>query len=253
MGATCLYAATYSLVGLGTAGARLEIPQSGSTVDLEAQMVQYPSGSLNIRAYLVKPRSVGKHPAIIVVHSTHGLDDRTEDVTRRFAMDGFVVLAPDLLSRAASSATPGPATVAQLPAAQTVDDLKTGYDFLAKDPDVDVSQISVVGFGWGGWRALMVAEDIPMLFRAVIYYGVTPSTGLENIHAPVLAHYAQYDYRNTGNAISTEKAMKNLGKRFTYYVYPEANADFVNSPDRHNAEATDLSWQRTIAFLRSPS
>lgn len=247
-GVIFLCVATYSLLGLGAWGAKPKVSLPGQAVDLDAHMVQYPLGSLSIRAYLAKPRGAGKHSAVIVVHSTHGLDDKIEDVSRRLAMNGFVVLAPDLVSRVAS---PGPGAVDHLPAAQTVYDLNAGYDFLASDPDVDASKISVLGFGWGGWRAFMLAEQKPTIFRAVIYYGVTPSTGLENIQAPILVHYAQYDFRNTGNAISTENAMKNLGKKFTYYVYPEATADFVNSSNPHNTVATELSWQRTIDFLRS--
>src|SRR5208283_676702 len=93
VGATCLCIAAYLLVGLGALGARPEVSRPSQTVDLDAQMVQYPSDSFNIRAYLVAARSAGRHPAVIVVHSSEGLDERMKDVSRRFAMEGFVVLA----------------------------------------------------------------------------------------------------------------------------------------------------------------
>ena len=252
-GALCV-AVACGLLGLNATAAAPQVSQPGQNAEIDAQMIGYPSGSFNIRAYLAKPRSGAKFPAVILVHSVQGLNDRLQDTARQLAAEGFLVLAPDLLSRSTAAGTP-PArgAVARLSATATVDDLKAGYDFLVKNPDVDASKISIVGFGWGGWRSFMLAENVPGLFRVVIYYGVTPSTGLENIHAPVLGHYAQYDFRNTGNAIPTEKTMKELGGKFTYYVYPETRAEFVNSSDQHNIDATKLSWQRTISFLRSPS
>jgi carboxymethylenebutenolidase len=86
----------------------------------------------------------------------------------------------------------------------------------------------------------------------VVFYGSTPDDGLQNIHAAVLAHYAQQDFRITGNAVLTEKTMKELGKKFTYYVYPGAEHAFFNDTGpRYDAEAAKLAWSRTLEFLRS--
>ncbi len=258
-GCAILLAGVGAISGWGTgAVAAPQLSQSGQAAaidsQVDAQMTAYPSGGFTIRAYLAKPKSGGKFPAVILVHSIQGLNDRMQEVALRFAGEGFLVLAPDLLSRSKPAGTPpSRGAVARLSAAETAADLKAGYEFLAKNPDVDGSRISVVGFGWGGWRSFLLAENIPDLFRVVIYYGVTPATGLENIHAPVLAHYAQYDFRNTGDALPTEKTMKELGKAFTYYVYPETRAEFVNSQDPRNIDATKLSFERTLSFLRSPS
>ncbi|MDA8345776.1 MAG: dienelactone hydrolase family protein [Thermaerobacter sp.] len=49
-----------------------------------------------IDGYLALPEGDGLHPAIIVVHEIWGLDDHIRNVTRRFAEQGFVALAPDL-------------------------------------------------------------------------------------------------------------------------------------------------------------
>ena len=55
------------------------------------------------KAYLSRPKGDAKLGAIIVIHENRGLVDHIKDVARRFAKDGFVALAPDLLSRVGGS------------------------------------------------------------------------------------------------------------------------------------------------------
>ncbi len=70
------------------------------------------------------------------------------------------------------------------------------------------------------------------------------------MRAPVLANYAQYDFRITGNALQTEKAMTGAGKKFTYYVYPGVQRAFYNEGPQYDAAAAQLAWTRTLDFLR---
>ena len=228
-------------------------PQAG---DVNTETVQYASGEAKIEAYLAKPKSSGKHPAVVVVHDTQGLSENIEDVSRRFAAEGFVTLAPDLLSRAGGTKSPEQASgaITQLSPDRTVADLKAALDFLAKNPGVDPAQISAIGFGWGAWRVFRMAAATPSLSHAVIFYGVTPTDGLDGIHAPVLAHYAQYDFRITGNALWTERTMASLGEKFADYVYTKAHHGFFD--DKGNAydpDASKLAWTRTLDFLKSPA
>ena len=98
----------------------------------------------------------------------------------------------------------------------------------------------------------MLATVEPKLYRAVVFYGTTPDYGLENARAPVLAHYAEMDYRITGNAVWTEETMMGFGKKFQYYVYPGTQRAFFNDTGpRYNAAAAKLAWTRTLEFLRN--
>ena len=124
--------------------------------------------------------------------------------------------------------------------------------FCRRIPGVDSGKISSVGFGWGGWRSFRLASTVSELYRAVVFYGTTPTDGLENIHAPVLANYAQYDFFDTGNSIWTENTMKQSGKKFTYYIYPKTYRAFASAGGpRYDAEAAKLAWTRTLDFLQS--
>ena len=255
--ATGSYTAAHLFLESSGLAATLISQVETQAANVDAETVRYPSGSVQVEAYLAKPKGGGKHPGIIVIHENRGLNEHIRDVARRFAAEGFVALAPDLLSRVggtASMSSPEAAirAIGQLPAFDSVTDLKAGFAFLGARPEVDAARIASIGFCWGGWRSFMLATEEPKLSRAVVFYGSTPAAGLDKIQAPVLAHYGQLDHRLTGNAIFTEKTMKQSGKKFTYHVYPNAyHAFFNDTGPRHDPEASKLAWARTLEFLRS--
>jgi carboxymethylenebutenolidase len=248
----CALASAIVFVDLSGFAAAARARQEASTANLEVAAVQYDSGGAKLDAYVAKPKGGGKNAAVIVIHDDQGLNDPMRELARQFAAAGFVAMAPDLASRLGAEKSGGQALQAlhQLSPHQTVEDLRAAFTYLQKDPDVDSAKISAVGFGWGGWRGFMLATSVADLYRAVVYCGATPTEGLENVHAPVLGNYAQYDFRVTGNALSTEKAMHEAGKQFTYYVYPGAFRGFYSAGQQYNADASKLAWTRTLDFLR---
>jgi carboxymethylenebutenolidase len=233
--------------------------------------VRYPSGSASIAAVLQKPSAsnAAKSPAIIVVHDDQGVNDAMRSVAKQFAAEGFVALVPNLPSRAAASGERGrvePAAaapvagrgrgsaVAGLTLTQTVDDVKAAFAFLQKDSAVDAARISVIGFGWGGWRALKLAEQTPSLYRAVVYYATTPDASpAATIRMPVLGHYAEYDFQTTGNVLATKQR---LGDNYTYFIYPDTDRGFAGggsgAMDFSAAAAESLSAGATGGAPRSP-
>jgi carboxymethylenebutenolidase len=62
---------------------RIEVPGSGRTLD----------------AYLTLPEDGGsRHPAVIVIHEIFGPDAHIQDVSHRFAREGYVAIAPNLFT-----------------------------------------------------------------------------------------------------------------------------------------------------------
>jgi carboxymethylenebutenolidase len=218
------------------------------------EIVNYDSGGENISAFLARPQSEGNHPAVIVIHDNQGLNDDIRTVARQLAAAGFVAMAPDLVTSAGGTKTPSQAeaALASVSPQRSVEDLRAGFAFLEKYPGVDPSKISSIGFGWGGWRSFKLAATLPKLYHAVVFYGATPVDGLENVHASVLANYAQYDFFDTGNSIWTEDTLKQFGGKFSYYIYPKTFRGFFSTDDPYyDAEAAKLAWSRTLEFLRS--
>jgi carboxymethylenebutenolidase len=214
--------------------------------------IHFDSGGFNLDAFVAKPSGGGKHPAVLVIHDNAGLNDSIREIARQFAAAGFIALAPDFTSRLGGTRTPEqmPQAVARLSPNLSVEDARSAFAYLQKDPDVDVAKISTAGFGWGGWRSFMLAVSVPELFRAVVYCGTTPSQSFDAVHAPILAHYAQYDFRTTGNALLTEKEMTDSGKKFTYFIYPKVNRGFYAAGVQFDGGAANLDWSRTLDFLR---
>ena len=222
--------------------------------DVSTETVHFPSDEIQVEAYLAKPKAPGKHPAVLVVHQNHGLTDNIRSIARRFAAAGYVALAPDLLSREGGTAkfkTPEEAAgaIANLLAPYPISDLKAAFEYLTKDAEVDAQKISAVGFDWGGWRAFTLTLGEPRLYRVVMFYGSVPDDSFGMVHAPVLAHYAKWDNRLTGNALWIDEQMKKARKKFTYYVYEADHGFFTEGSPRYNADAAKLAWSRTLDFL----
>jgi carboxymethylenebutenolidase len=214
--------------------------------------IHYDSSGFQIEAFIAKPATGGKHPAVLVLHDAQGLTDAIRDVARQLAAAGYVAMAPDFASRLGGKRAPEQMAqdVARLTPNATVGDARAAFDSLQKDSDVDAAKISTVGFGWGAWRSFMLADSAPDLYRAVIYCGTTPSQNFDTLRAPVLGHYAQFDFRTTGNALVTEKTMAEAGKKFTYFVYSQSYRGFYFPGAQYNAEAANQAWKRTLDFLK---
>ena len=73
-------------------------------IRLTTGTIEIPTPNGPIQAYVAKPKNSGKLPAVIVIHENRGLNPHIMDVARRAAVEGYLALAPDALSR--TSATP---------------------------------------------------------------------------------------------------------------------------------------------------
>ena len=251
---------------------------------MDSETVRYPSRADQIEAFVSRPKTGGRHPAIVVVHDDLGLNDAIRSVTQVMAQAGFVAFAPNLASRGPGTLPPasgtqgaGTANRLRLPVVQTVNDVVAAFQFLQQDAGVDAARISAIGFGFGGYRVWKMAQQLPALHRAVVFYAVTPTEdAISTINTPVLGHYAWYDFVLTASVLKTQKQM---GKKFTYYIYPADHGFFggssggaldiaalagvidvpfvdadkktqkapVGTPDA----AARLAFQRTLAFLKN--
>ena len=229
------------------------IPSDDPRLDME--MISYPGETGNVMAYMAKPKGSSKWPAVIVIHENMGLQPHIKDVTRRMALEGFVVLAPDALSP--FGGTPSETDKVR-PLMQQLDNEKTKKDFVAavaylKTNPQTTGKVGCTGFCWGGAMTNQVAVHAPSLDAAVPYYGSQPTAEeTARIKAPLLLHYAGDDQRINEGIPSFEEALKKASVEYKIYVYEGAGHAFNNdsNPARYNKQAADLAWQRTIAFFK---
>lgn len=68
-------------------------------MNIRGSWVAHRRDGIKMSAYLALPPGEGPHPAVVVIQEIWGPDDHIRDVTERFAMSGYVALAPDLYVR----------------------------------------------------------------------------------------------------------------------------------------------------------
>jgi carboxymethylenebutenolidase len=222
--------------------------------------VGYKGKAGTVAAYLARPVKAGKYPGVVMIHENFGLDDHIRDVARRLSKEGFVVLAPDFLSRLGGTAlvTPkgqGIPNIRELaPWDKIAEDAESGLAYLRVLSDVRSDQQGLLGFCWGGEVAFAAATQIRNLNAVVVYYGLSPNPLdlVKNITAPVLANYAEKDEAITKGVNATAAAMKKYNKVYDYKIYPGAQHAFNNDTrkDRYDAQASKEAWGRTVEFLK---
>jgi carboxymethylenebutenolidase len=209
--------------------------------------------------YLTRPKGDVARAAVVVIHGWDGINDHVRDVARRLAKAGYVALAPDLLSRqgGTSSFSSSEAAIAagrKLDDEMITKDLTGGINYLKGQSFVGANKIGVIGFCWGGGKALLFTTRSKDLAASVIYYGSNPPNleDVKNITAPVLGQYGGADERITSAVPKLEEVMKNYGKSFEYKVYPGAPHGFNSdtSPQNFREEAAKEAWGRTLEFFK---
>jgi carboxymethylenebutenolidase len=222
---------------------------------LAIERTSYESSKGRINGYLARGKDKGKRPAVIVIQQNRGLNPHIQDVARRYALEGFLAFAPDLLS--VSGGTPANDDLAREQHAKT--DRETmiaaalGAVPFMKTHAESTGKVGAVGFCFGGGVVNRLAAGDPDLAAAVPYYGAQiPAEMVPAIKAPLLIHYAENDENINKGIAAYEAALKANNKRYTIYIYPGAQHAFSDDTAgvRYNKEAADLAWQRTITFFK---
>lgn len=225
---------------------------------LNAKMVHWQGANGHqLFGYMAIPKKHAKKPpAVLVVHENRGLQPYTKDVARRLAIAGFVGVALDFLSP--EGGTPADEDKARtmigaldIPAA-TADGVAT-VDWLATHKLLN-GKVGVVGFCWGGAMANRLAVTAGSALKAAVaFYGPPPPPGeAAKVKAAVQLHYAGTDDRVNAGATPWVQALQAAHVDVQRFDYPGTQHAFHNdtSAARYNAEAANLAWDRTIAFLR---
>lgn len=224
--------------------------------EVESQTVVYGTvDGRQLKGFLTKPKGAKGGPAIIMVHEWWGLNDNIQAVAKRYAGEGYTVLAVDLFGRVAT--TPDSAMVLYQTAMKNVPggekNIAAAIGFLKAQ---GATAIGAVGYCFGGhWSlrtGLVGGNDIKAV---VMYYGapITNPTEIARLKAPVLGLFGGKD---TGIPVDSvramEKVMKAAGRTVAINVYADANHAFANPTGQaYNAKAADDAWAKSLAFFRA--
>src|SRR2546430_4419281 len=97
------------------------------------------SGDL-IEGYLARPLGPGPYGSVVVIHHMPGYDAETKEITRTFAVHGYLALCPNLYYREAPGASPDDAAAAAraqggVPDERLVGDVGGAAAYLRAMPD----------------------------------------------------------------------------------------------------------------------
>lgn len=238
-------------------------------------MMALGNAATSVQAYVSEPAAAPRG-GLVVVHEVWGLVPHTKDVADRFSAEGYVAVAPDLLSGAGgvpdlsgelqeaafdpqqrSNAQPrlrkhmAPIRAPEY-AKHALAALRVCFDHLEGLPGL-AGRVAATGFCLGGTYTFSLAVAEPRLRAAVPFYGHADfrDAELRAINCPVLAFYGAQDSALIEELPGLKRQMRAAGVDFEAVVYPGTGHAFFNDTNKYtyNAEAAEDSWRRTLAFL----
>lgn len=217
-------------------------------------------GGDSLRAWVVYPERSTKAPVVLVVHEIFGLSSWIRSVADQLAADGFIAIAPDLLTM--KNLPDGPDSVVAPAARAVIGTLDPAWVQRQLDAAAQYGmslpaaekKYGIVGFCWGGATSFAHAVHAVGLGASVVYYGTSPKTAeLESIKAPVLGLYGGNDARVNATIAPADSALRALGRTYAYNIYPGAGHGFLRQQtgmDGANMLATRAAWPATIAWFK---
>ena len=224
-----------------------------SRPDIHSEYVKYLSGKDTVTAYIAFPERPQPAPAVIVIHEIFGMSDFIRQTTEQLAKDGFVAIAPDLLSRRGgtpSSPDSARKLIATLNPDTVTADLNATRAYLKTVKAARANDVGIIGFCWGGGQSFRYATNAPELKAFVVCYGPAPNAAdMATIRAKGLGVYAENDARIDAGLPDAAAAMRAAGKEYRYTVYPGVGHGFFRT--REKPEVADSAWGAVIRFLRA--
>lgn len=225
-----------------------------------AEWAMIPTGDDSVQSWVVYPERPDNAPVVLVVHEIFGLSPWIRSVADQLAADGFIAIAPDLLTGMDIPGAPeNPDADAARAAIRNLDsdDVQQKLSAIAEwgmALPAATDRYGIVGFCWGGSTSFVHAVSRPNLGASVVYYGGSPETGtLSSIQAPVLGLYGGSDQRVNATIPAADSAMSAMGKTFETEIYEGAAHGFLRQQagqDGANLRATQEAWPRTISWFR---
>jgi carboxymethylenebutenolidase len=223
--------------------------------------VPMPGSDVKIKSFVVYPERKEKAPVVIVIHEIFGLTDWVRSVADQLAAEGYIAIAPDLLSgkgpNGGGTESFAGDKVREAIRSLSDDEVKQRLDAVrvyGTGLPAAANKTATIGFCWGGSTSFKYAARTPELNAAIVYYGSGPTdkAALEKISAPVLGLYGGDDARVNQTIEPSAAAMKELGKSYTKHIYDGAGHGFLRQQQGReaNAKAAEKAWKETGDFLK---
>jgi carboxymethylenebutenolidase len=209
----------------------------------------------------------GRHPGVLVLHESFGLNDDMRRIASRFADEGYAVLLPNLFSHGSRIVCLSRVMTDMVRGSidREIADILAAREALAQREDVDADRIAVAGFCLGGGFALIAATK-PGFKAAAVNYGDVPKdrTKLDSV-CPVVGSFGSKDRmfgRNMAERLEAHLAA--LGVEHDIQTYDGVGHSFFSQHEgwqgwlarmptpmmvAPDADAAEDGWRRMLGFF----
>lgn len=227
---------------------------------MHSQWIDIPAQDGNrFRGYLALPPA-GHGPGIVLIQEIFGVNDHIQAVADQYALDGYVVLAPDLFWRSEPGVKLGYdesgwerafGLMQALDFDLAVDDLRRTAETLRGRDDCS-GRVASVGYCMGGVLSFLSAANAGV-DAAVCYYpgGIVKRLGqADRIQCPTLFHFAEEDEHIDSDAVAAvQQKMAEVGGA-QIETYPGVDHGFnCWARPMYNQPASALAHGRSLVFL----
>lgn len=231
-------------------------PYAATRIPKEAQVqgIQY------------SPQAKGPFSSMVLLHDKWGLTSAVQDLAKRFACEGYVVLVPNLYGRQGGMVTANDevadALRERLNEQQALQDINACFEYLntnlAEDTTLELitrNAHALIGFGMGGTLAIQVAAHRRRLQAAIAVYPALPQDPaiINKIYCPLMLHIPHDSKSLTPDQLKQfQNDCTQAGKTVTVQHYQGTEDGFCNttSPGFRQSES-DAVLQSSIEFIHS--
>jgi carboxymethylenebutenolidase len=229
----------------------------------KGEWVTVRAGQDSVRAWVVYPARRQNAPVVVAIHDNRGMSNWIRAVADQLAADGFIAIAPDLLTMLNVPRAPdGESNLEGVRAAIGQVDQATRDRFIQAVGEWGTKQqgasakYGIVGFCWGGGTVFAHAVAAPATLGAVVvYYGPSPAPErLTTVRAPILGLYGEDDARVNQTVPPAESALKAAGRTFEAHYFAGAGHGFTRSQEDRNGanlEAVKKAWPLTVSWFKT--
>lgn len=222
-------------------------------------------GNDSVRAWVVYPERPDSAPVVVVIHEIFGLTTWVRSVADQLAAEGYIAIAPDLLTGHGMPMAPDSfmaveegidsaiAMIGRLDQGEVMRRIDAAGKWGVALPAA-ADKWGVVGFCWGGTTVLAFAT-VPEGANAVVaYYGGIgeDQADMSRAASPTLALYGGDDARVNSTRSYVEESFRKAGVTFEYETYEGAGHGFLRQQtgrDGANARAAAQAWPRMLGWF----
>ena len=239
-----------------------------TTQNIITEQVSIKNNQLEIDSYLAMPQTDGTFPGVVVVQEIFGVNDHIRDITRRFAHQGYVAIAPAIYQRQAPGFETGytPESIKigreyknQTKASELLSDIQATIDYLYALPQVKKTGVGTIGFCFGG-HVVYLAATLKAVKATASFYGAGIANWMpgeeekatvectSDIQGTLYAFFGVEDQSIPAEQIDTiETALKQYNIPHRIFKYPGADHGFFcDQRGSYQADAAADAWQKVL-------